>query len=221
MEMENPVSPTFMQNSYLNHPAEEALERFLLHQCPEEELSTVETHVLACDDCVSRLEALETQIAATKIALEELERERTVAVAARQHRFWRSWFALPNLAWAGAAAAVVAAGLMITPQLARHSQPVAEVNLSASRGLDIPSVPQRQPLHVHFNALEIPQGPVTVQLVDETGTELWKSSAVVHQEQLEINAPKIANPGAYFFRLYGAGSGQQGELLREFSFQVK
>ncbi|MBV9761737.1 MAG: hypothetical protein JO340_14345 [Acidobacteriaceae bacterium] len=221
MEMETFSSPHFMQNSYLTHPAEEALERFLLHQCPEDELSVVETHVLACDSCISRLEALETQIAATRIALEELERERKVAVAARQHRSWENWLSIPNLSWAGAAAAVVAAGLIVTPQLVRHQQtPAAEVNLSAYRGLENGVAPEGRPLHVHFNSADLPQGPISVQLVNDTGAELWKGSAAVRQDKLEITAPKIAQPGHYFFRLY-AGNVQQGELLREFAFQVK
>lgn len=220
MEMESFSSPHFMQNSYLTHPAEEALERFLLHQCPDDELSIVETHVLACDSCISRLQALEMQIAATKIALEELEREQSVAVSARQHRFWESWFTIPNLSWAGAAAAVVAAGLIVTPQLTRHSQPPAEISLSASRGPETGAAPEHRPLHVHFNAADLPQGPVMVQLVNDTGAELWKASSVVRQDKLDVTAPEIVRPGHYFFRLY-AGNGQEGELLREFAFQVK
>jgi hypothetical protein len=219
MEMESFDSPACMQNLYTNHPAEEALERFLLHQCLDEELDTVETHILACDSCVSRLEALETQIVATKIALEELERERTVTVAARQHRPWKTWFTVPNLSWAGAAA-VVAAGLVITPQLVRHPAPAAEVTLSAYRGIETRAVPEGRPLHVHFDATDLPPGPVEVQLVNETGAELWKGAGVVRNDKAEITAPKIAHDGVYFFRFY-AGKGQQGELLREFSFQVK
>ncbi len=219
MEMENFGSPACMQNSYTTHPAEEALERFLLHQCPDEELDIVETHILACDGCVSRLEALETQIAATKVALEELERERTVAVAARQHRPLKTWFTVPNLSWAGAAAAVVAAGLIVTPQLS-HRAPAAEVTLSAYRGLETGVAPEGRPLHVHFDATDLPAGPVLVQLVNETGTELWKGSGVVSHEKVTISAPKIAQDGTYFFRLYDTGK-NQGELLREFSFQVK
>jgi len=221
MEMENSGSPACMQNSYSTHPAEEALERFLLHQCPDEELEIVETHILACDGCVSRLEALETQILATKLALEELERERTVAVAARQHRSWKTWFTVPNLSWAGAAAAVIIAGLLVTPQLVRRPVPIAEVNLSAYRGIETGVVPEGRPMHVHFDATDLPEGPVQVQLVNETGTELWKGTGVVRHDKAEITAPKIAHDGAYFFRLYATGKNQQGELLREFSFQVK
>lgn len=207
-----------MQNSYLdNHPAEETLERFLLRQCSEPEEETVETHILACDACVSRLEALEAQIAAIKTALGELQREKAFAAAA-EHGARKQWFTVPNLSWAGAAA-VLAAGLIITPEL-RRSEPAADVTLSTYRDMQTGVVPEGRPLHVHFNAEGLPDGPVTVQLVNETGAELWKGAGVIRQEKAEVTAPKIAQDGAYLFRLY-AGVKQQGELLREYSFQVK
>lgn len=221
MEVDNFGFPIHMQNSYLdNHPSEEALERFLLHQSPDQELETVETHILACDGCVSRLEALESQIAATKIALRELQRESAVAAPAGEQHFWKTWLTVPNLSWAGAAAAVVAAGLIVTPQLRRHSAPLAEVELSSYRGVETGVVPEGRPLHVHFDAKDLPGGPVQVQLVDERGAELWKGIGMVRHEKIEITAPEIAQDGAYLFRLYATGK-NQGELLREFSFQVK
>ena len=42
---------------YLDHPNEEALERFLRNEVQESELETIETHILACESCVTRLEA--------------------------------------------------------------------------------------------------------------------------------------------------------------------
>ena len=55
-----------------DHPAEEALERFLLHHSRQEELELLEIHILGCEACVNRLEKLEPEIAATKLALEHL-----------------------------------------------------------------------------------------------------------------------------------------------------
>lgn len=209
-----------MQNSYLDHPAEEALERFLLHQCPDEELDTVETHILGCGSCVSRLEALETQIADLRIAFEELQHEQTVAVAAKQHRSWKTWFTVPNLAWAGAGAAVVV-GLALTPQFLRHPAPLADVSLLAYRGSEVTSVPEHRRLHVHLNAADLPEGPVVVELVNDTGVRVWQSATQIHGEAADVVAPQIDQPGAYFFRIYSAGQGNRpSELLREFALQV-
>ncbi len=62
-----------MQEPYIDHPTEEALERFLLHHSEEQELEIVETHILACESCVSRLESLESDIAASKLALRQFQ----------------------------------------------------------------------------------------------------------------------------------------------------
>jgi hypothetical protein len=212
-----------MQNSYLQHPTEETLERFLLHQSPEDELEVVETHILACDTCVARLEDLEIQITTMKTALGELQlQQAAAATAGAQSRSWKSWFTVPHIAWAGAAAAALAAVLTITPQIAHRSAPAVDVNLTAYRGLETLAVPERRSLHVHLNAADLPTGAVIVQLVDYSGAEVWRTAATVTQDRVNVSAPKISHPGPYFFRLYAAApNGQQGELLREFSFQAK
>jgi hypothetical protein len=66
--------------AYLDHPAEEVLERFLLSHCSENELCEVETHILHCEGCVARLELLELQITAFKLCLQMmLNRQLTMA----------------------------------------------------------------------------------------------------------------------------------------------
>lgn len=210
-----------MQNSYLDHPAEETLERFLLHQSPEDELEVVETHILACDTCVARLETLEAQITAMKTALGELQQQQAAAAGA-QPRSWKSWFTVPHMAWASAAAAALVAGLVIAPEIAHRAAPAVDVSLSAYRGIETTAVPEGRSLNVHLNATDLPAGPVLVQLVDYTGNEVWKTSATVRRDQVNVTAPRISHAGPYFFRLYApARNAQPGELLREFSFQAK
>ena len=65
-----------MNEPFREHPSEEALERFLLNHSPEEELESVETHILVCGYCVEQLETLETQIAAARIALQALDAQK-------------------------------------------------------------------------------------------------------------------------------------------------
>src|SRR3954465_10354445 len=100
-----------MQQPELQHPTEEILEKFLLHRMQEEELETTETHILACDSCVARLEAMEIQLEATKIALGEFHKETVennyVAAAAKNTRW--AWLKLPTLSLAGAGAALAIA----------------------------------------------------------------------------------------------------------------
>ncbi|HZQ51482.1 MAG TPA: hypothetical protein VFB14_04745 [Bryobacteraceae bacterium] len=205
-----------MLDPYLDHPAEDALERFLLQQCHEEELEAVETHILACESCITRLEDLELQITATKLALQELESERIAREAAKGQHSWKSWFTIPTLSWA-AGAACLALALLAAPRFVP-----ANVNLSAYRGLESPTVPEGRPLDLHLNAADLAEGRVGVEVVDSNGSELWKGSANIQHDQAEVVVPRITEPGAHFVRLYApAQDDGEGRLLREFAFQVQ
>jgi hypothetical protein len=196
--------------SYFEHPAEEALERFLLRRSPEDELELVETHVLACESCIKRLETMELQIEALKIALKK-EQE---TVKARDRKSWFSSFLFPTLSWAGAAA-----GIALCVSLSRP----ADVSLSAYRGIESTAAPQFRPLHFHLNATDV-NGPVTVEVVNATnGAQVWKGNSTVANERANVDVPRIAHRGSYLLRLYTPGSSGNtgGELLREFAFTVK
>ncbi len=198
---------------YLEHPNEEALERFLLHRSEEPELEIVETHMLACDSCVERLEILETQIAATKIALQEFQLEAQRKASAREKHSWKFRFGTAGLSFAGAVACVALAVGAFSP---------AQVHLSAYRGVETSLVPEWRPLHMHLNATDLAQGPVAVQLVDSQGTELWKDASAVKNDQVDVHLPRIRKTGNYFVRLYEPAKGTaEGDLLREFAFKVK
>ena len=58
--------------SNLDHPSEEALERFLLHDIRGHELVRLEGHILACERCIACLEDIELDVAATKLALRHI-----------------------------------------------------------------------------------------------------------------------------------------------------
>lgn len=208
-----------MQDIYLDHPTDEALERFLLHHSNEEELDVVETHILACESCVTRLEDLEFLIATTKLALQEVRSEQLAKQTAKQQASWKNWFTVPRLSWAGGLA-VFALGIALIPQL---NQPrPADVALSAFRGLDVATVPEGRPLHVSLNANDLAQGPVTVEVVDSRGVKLWQGSSDIKNDKVDISVPRITQAGTHFIRLYAPTPGNaEGDLLREFAFQVQ
>ncbi|MBV9156199.1 MAG: hypothetical protein JO097_08040 [Acidobacteriaceae bacterium] len=215
-------SAVLMQNSYFDHPTEEDLERFLLRRSQGEEIDLIETHILACESCVARLEALETEIPPLKLALEQSETERLQKEAARAEHRWTAWLTFPRLSLAGAAA-VLLLGVALAPQFIRRaSPPVAEITLSAYRGVETPVVPLNRPLHLHLNALDLAEGPVTVQIVNSNGFEIWKRNAAVHKDEVSISVPNLQTAGAHLLRLYSpAQANGPGELLREFAFRVK
>lgn len=210
-----------MQPTFLDHPTEEVLERFVLNRSGEEELETVETHILACDSCVARLESLENEIADIKIAAAEVRLDAVRKEYSAPKVSWRNWFTVPKLSWAGAAAAL-ALGIALIPQFAHRTGPVAEVSLTAYRGLENPTVPAREPLHLHLNAADLPEGAVAVQIVDQQGLNVWKGSSEIRHDQVDITVPSMTKSGTHFLRLYQTGKDNpEGDLLREFAFQVK
>jgi hypothetical protein len=211
---------TYNMNNYLEHPGEEVLERFVLHQSGEEELEVVETHILACDSCVARLETLEIEIAATKLALQEMKRKEAVQsqVAAARQASWRSWFTMPRLSMAGGLAAI-ALVIFVAPQF-RSDDAAAEVNLYANRGQEVAQVPAAKPLHVVLNNVDLPEGSVVIKLVDDQGKEDWKGIAPVQKDKVAVNLPKIQQRGEYHLQVYGTGSNNANELT-EFAFEVK
>jgi len=211
-----------MQDTYFEHPAEEALERYLLNRCEEDELEAVETHLLACESCVSRLENLELDITAMKHALAQWQEEEAARSAKiLQPSGWRRWFAVPNLAWAAAAAAL-ALSITFVPHSTNLNGKAANVSLSAYRGLESVSVPEGRSLHITLNAEDLPSGGAEVSLVDSNGATVWSGPAQIHDNRAVVTVPRIRQAGAYFVRLYSKSSGgAEPELLREFSITVR
>jgi hypothetical protein len=211
-----------MQSTYSDHPTEEALERFLLHQSREAELEVLETHILACESCVTRLEHLEVWLAATKLALNEILAQKSVKATANEGPSWRrSWLTIRNLSWAGTVAAL-ALGIVIVPQMIRRTAPVSDVTLSAYRGMETSVVPEGHRLHVRLETTDLAEGPVTASIVNSTGAEIWSGTTVIRREKVEITVPPVTEAGPHFLRLYAPSQGNsQRDLLREFMFQVE
>jgi anti-sigma factor RsiW len=206
------------------HPSEESLERYLLRQSNASELESVETHILACPNCVARLEQTETFIATMRVAYAELREHETARE--REPLFTRiaAWLTPLRLSWTAGLAVLVAALIVAPAQFAlRWPVAPAQVNLAAWRGVESVSVPSRQPLSVRLSSIDLPDGAVGVQLVDTSGREISHGSASIKQESAQVSLPPLQNRGTYFLRLYSASDTKSGQrdLLREFAFQAK
>jgi hypothetical protein len=208
---------TIMNGPYRDHPSEDALERFLLNQSEEEELEIVETHVLACESCVTRLETLELNLEATKIALKEYLAEQAAKVAqpVPGRAGWFSWLTVPRMSFAGAALAACA----ITITLASVPR---QATLVANRGADTTVVSEWIPLDLHLDARDLPVGPLSVQVIDSQGNQVWQGEATAHKDVLKVQVGRLKSVGEYFVRVYSpAASDAKSELLREYSLQAK
>lgn len=216
------LSANLMQQYSEQHPSEDDLERFLLHRMDEEELEGVETHILACHSCVTRLENLEIQIAATKMALADLHQqtvaESYAAETAKKKSGWfgLNWLNARTLSFAGAAAAL-ALTISVAPRYT-----TVEKDMSAFRGAETNVIPAGRPVLVHLNAKDLAENPVAVEVVNAEGSEIWNSPGKVEGETVNAKLPPIDAKGNYLLRIYASDKTQNhGELLREFSFNVQ
>jgi hypothetical protein len=204
---------TIMNEPCRDHPDEDSLERFLLHQCQEDELELVETHIIACEACVTRLETLEFNIEATKLALKSFVQSVRLAEPKPKGSFL-SWLTLPRLSFAGASLAFGTLALTFI-SLPR------DVNLTAYRGAESNYVSQWLPLDLHLNGRDLPSGPLNLEVVDARGEKMWAGSTSVKNDQIHVQIPRFTAAGQYFIRIYSTQEDASGGLLREFSIQTK
>ncbi len=201
-----------MTDAYLDHPTEDALERYLLHTATETELETIETHFMACEACVTRLEALTEEVAVIKTALSNLQSKKAPAISPS---FWRKWFTIPNLSFAGAAAAVILA-VTAAPKFIP-----APITLSAHRDSNVALVPGGRPLSIDLKG-DLPDGVANIEVLKGTGQSVWSGTAVDHNDEARVSVPRLKEKGIYFIRLYApAQPGQDRQLVQEFQIEVK
>jgi hypothetical protein len=202
-----------MDETYREHPSEEALERFLLGMSAEEEMEDLETHVLACGYCVEQLEILEIQIAATRLALQTLEADRKSKRRVESFGGWK--FPIPRWSFAamGAAPALGAFFFFSLPR---------DVTISAYRGTETAIVSEWRPLHMHLNAAGLDAGAIEIELADNKGSIVWKGTSVIRHDTIDVTLPRITKSGAHYLRLYSpAQAGTESVLLREFALNAK
>ncbi|HEX4168951.1 MAG TPA: hypothetical protein VHZ55_26095 [Bryobacteraceae bacterium] len=230
-----------MTNAYCEHPSEEALERFLLHRSEDQEVEVLETHILACESCITRLETMETELATLKTALVSSEEERIQKELNPAASSWKSWFTIPRLSWGAAACAALAIGLVSVPHTIHKSQlsspggavvaegdlsacrsaDGADTDLSTCRGAETATLPEGRPLSLRIDTTDIPEGSVDVQVVNGGGSEIWHGQTTVTKERAQLKLPQISHAGPYFLRFYAPSANAEHELLREYRFEVK
>ena len=195
-----------MTTSSVDHPDEQALERFIMERCADTEWGEVVDHLSGCEACQQREVALRELIENVKAGGVLLAAQQAVS---KEHRTWRSWFTIPALSMAGAAAAIALAfaGLSIP----------AEVNLSAHRGAETIKVPDWRPLQLHLDLRDLDAKPAGVEVADTHLAITWQGPLSIVGDQAEVRMPAVRQPGDYAIRLKDA----QGNLLREFAVQAQ
>lgn len=209
------------QTNSFDHPTDEMFERLVLHRSEQTELEILESHLLACDSCLSRVKDLRNQIIATKLALQTIKRKQAARAAAKI-RLARLNQLTPTVLSLPVIAGVLIGVLFLIPPGIRKNASIAKVSLSVYRESEQAVLPQGRPVHVTLDAAGLPNAPVVVEIVDPLGSKLWRGDAAVFREKAEILVPQITQSGVYLLRLYSAPvRDKKSEILMEFVFHVK
>lgn len=199
-----------------NHPTDDTLEEYFFQRLPEQHQEVLETHLLTCQWCLGKFDNVELDITTMKLALKTLQAENTNEIQAPH---W-SWLAFPGLRYVAAAGLVTIC--VSLPHITRRSVPISEVSLHAYRGSDVAVVPQQRITPLLIDATDLPEGVVSVQVVDLYGAQVWTGRSEIHKSQTQVVLPRLSKDGPFFLRLYGSHDSQDGPmLLREFVFNVE
>ena len=203
---------------YADHPTNDVLEEYLLGSLPEHDLEALEAHVLACDACVVRLELLDTDVSAIKLALRDLSNQDSSKWRPYAISVWNR-LSPPPLAWATIAASLVLCASL--PRIAQHRAARPEVALHAYRGSEVTVVPIHQSAILAADAIGLPSDKFSVQVVNPDGREIWTGWTSVRNNRANVALPAL-NAGTYLLRFYGrVSSSTNAALLREFAFEVR
>jgi hypothetical protein len=196
------------------HLDDDELEEYSMGCLPESEGGGFEEHILVCEECRERLEAIDTFTASMRGAAAEF-RSRQPPMEYRPER--RSWGGLRLIT--GAIALVVL--VVVIGWWSGGSDlagPPFAMSLEATRGaVNSAWAPADTPLLVRLDLASLPDYPsYRLQMVDAAGGAIWHGTATAHDAKVETKISP-AKAGTYFIRVYSPA----GELLREFGLKTR
>ncbi len=190
------------------HESDDQLELYALDRLPDDAVERVEEHLIVCEVCCTRLDEVGTFAHSMRRALRELPPQQ----APRRQGWFEGWQL--RLAIGGAVAfAVILAVVAYRNADSRTLAPVASVTLSAMRGSSVAVTPARE---TQLTLEGAPDGPLTVQVVDSAGKELWSGTASGANQTVRILVSRTLPVGTCFIRL----KNQAGALLGEYGLEV-
>jgi anti-sigma factor RsiW len=208
-----------MATNSKSHPGNEVLECYSLGNLSESDLERVEEHLFVCAQCQDELAGIDSYISDIKGACREMER-RTAPRRAGLFERLGALLTLPLPAYAGAFAALALAVGLPLMRMQPVTGPVAEVQLSTSRGADTVSVEAaaRRPLHLQLDASRLaPSASFRSEIVNREGSTVWQGSATRQGASLSFDVRKSLGTGVYWVRLYDSES----TLVHEYRLDLK
>jgi hypothetical protein len=213
-----------LRMNYLDHLHEETLEAYLMGNLSEQDVNSLEDHLLLCEHCQLRTREAELDWKAKRIALQRI-RDREGSRLSAVRRFWDTLFGstAAKAGWAVAGATVAIAAIMLLPSAKESDFTYRTVELSAMRGSEELSVPinPKERLRLHLDLTELEKLSVYhVAIVDASGDLVWEQDQKTQgEESLNVNVPKRLAPGTYWVRLLDTAPNRR--LLREYALPLR
>lgn len=201
-----------METIRTEHLSEAEIEDCARNKLRREDAEAIMSHFMNCDHCAALVEAEQTMRREFILAHEH------AAAPAAEPRRKRSWpniwtFPVPALA-----TAVVGAVLFLGPQFHVPGGNLQTVSLTAYRGAPGTVASASAPLVLRLDATGLEtQSGLQVQIVDETGRQVWQSRPDTEGLQFVAKVDRRLRSGVYWVRLVQPGDETPA---REFRLQV-
>ncbi|MDE3196846.1 MAG: zf-HC2 domain-containing protein [Acidobacteriota bacterium] len=183
-----------------SHPTDDQLELYALRRLTGPENEAIEEHLLLCDPCRSSCE----EVADFAIAMREALKTAPMKAESR----WFGWLR-PNLALAGAFAALLVAVALYWTTGSGRLATIATLQLTAMRGSEIASVQPARELDI---TLTDAAGASRIEIVATDGAPVWSGP---YSTTIVVN--KALPQGQYLLRAYRAS----GQMLHEYAFRIE
>ncbi len=205
------------------HPSEEDLERYSIGKLAEEQLASLEEHLLVCETCQERLSEVDAYVKAAQRAARKLKNAPPT--------FWQHQWAKLSLAlWIPApvwVAALAVAATVLVWTIPRWVFPgavaPAAVMLRSIRGpagLSTNGAPAGKPLRLHWDETGLPAfSSYRVEIVNSSGRPVFETTVEAGKTGSSLLVGNPLRRGRYWVRLYAPPP--RAELLREFGLEVE
>lgn len=197
------------------HPTENTLEAYALNRLSANQVADIETHLLVCEACQSKVVELDDYTRSMRAVLREAPAVKTDVV--RQNPFGR--WAAP---WAGvalAATALLAIGIYVW--LPNAPGTPVKVELSALRGIETGAAPAPAgvPLDLQIKTTRVDgRTGFRIEVVTSVGAPAWDGPLQNTAEgRPNVRIEKGLSAGSYWVRLYDPAN----QLLQEYGLHLR
>jgi len=210
--------------SCLDHLHEDTLEAYVMGNLPEQEVCSLEDHLLLCEHCQLRTREVELDWKAKRLALQRV-RAREATPMASVWRVWEGILGSPakKTVWAAACATAAIALLFLFPSDQESNLAYRTIELSAMRGGGESTAPvqSNERLRLHLDLTELDKLSVYhVVVVDASGDPVWQADQPSRgEESLDVAISKRLVAGSYWVRLMDSGANRR--LLREYPLPLR